>query len=141
MQALPGTLSCGCCDCRYGHDWWALRTRLTCSIRLRISAGTHMRTENVAAFEKNCFFMLKVLQSEYTEYKGRKAPMPRPPRCRRICGVPQVDTFCLISQITFDTQMTAGMDTEVLIIPANIIAALKEKNLYVRCFLYELATS
>ena len=25
-------------------------------------------------------------------------------------------------------------------IPANIIAALKEKNLYVRCFLYELAT-
>ena len=94
MQALPGTLACGCCDCRYGHDRWALRTRLTCSIRLRISAGTHMRTENVAAFEKNCFFLLKVLQSEYTEYKGRKAPMPRPPRCRRICGVPQVDTFC-----------------------------------------------
>ena len=93
MQALPGTLSCGCCDCRYGHDRWALRTRLTCSIRLRISAGTHMRTENVAAL-KNCFFLLKVLQSEYTEYKGRKAPMPRPPRCRRICGVPQVDTFC-----------------------------------------------
>ena len=66
--------------------------------------------------------------------------MPRPPRCRRICGVPQVDTFCLISQITFDTQMTAGMDTDVLIIPANVIAALKEKNLHVRCFLYELAT-
>jgi len=42
MQALPGTLSCGCCDCRYGHDRWALRARLTCSIRLRISAGTHM---------------------------------------------------------------------------------------------------
>ena len=20
--------------------------------------------------------------------------MPRPPRCRQICGVPQVDTFC-----------------------------------------------
>ena len=47
---------------------------------------------------------------------------------------------CVISQITFDTQMTAGMDTDVLIIPANVIAALKEKNLHVRCFLYELAT-
>ena len=23
MQALPGTLSSGCCDCRYGHDRWA----------------------------------------------------------------------------------------------------------------------
>ena len=31
-------------------------------------------------------------------------------------------------------------DTDVLIIPANVIAALKEKNLHVRCFLYELAT-
>ena len=47
---------------------------------------------------------------------------------------------CVISQITFDTQMTAGMDTDVLIIPAIVIAALKEKNLHVRCFLYELAT-
>ena len=47
---------------------------------------------------------------------------------------------CVISQITFDTQMTAGMDTDVLVIPANVIAALKEKNLHVRCFLYELAT-
>lgn len=47
---------------------------------------------------------------------------------------------CVISQITFDTQMTAGMNTDVLIIPANVIAALKEKNLHVRCFLYELAT-
>lgn len=35
---------------------------------------------------------------------------------------------CVISQITFDTQMTAGMDTDVLIIPANVIAALKEKT-------------
>lgn len=34
---------------------------------------------------------------------------------------------CVISQITFDTQMTAGMDTDVLVIPANVIAALKEK--------------
>ena len=47
---------------------------------------------------------------------------------------------CVISQITFDTQMTAGMDTDVLIIPANVIAVLKEQNLHVRCFLYELAT-
>ena len=35
---------------------------------------------------------------------------------------------CVISQITFDTQMTAGMGTDVLIIPANVIAALKEKK-------------
>ena len=48
---------------------------------------------------------------------------------------------CVISQITFDTQMTAPRDTEVLIIPANIVAMLKEQNLAVRCCLYELATA
>ena len=74
MQALPGTLSCGCCDCRYGHDRWALRTRLTCSIRLRISAGTHMRTENVAAFEKIAFFCSKCYNRNIPNTKGGKLP-------------------------------------------------------------------
>ena len=62
MQALPGTLSCGCCDCRYGHDRWALRTRLTCSIRLRISAGTHIRTENVVAFENTVSYEIETVK-------------------------------------------------------------------------------
>ena len=47
---------------------------------------------------------------------------------------------CVISQITFDTQICAQRETEVLIIPASIVAALREQNLPVRCFLYELAT-
>ena len=32
--------------------------------------------------------------------------MPRPPRCRRICGVPQVDTFC----------PNGGKDTEPILL-------------------------
>ena len=47
---------------------------------------------------------------------------------------------CVISQITFNTQVCAQRETEVLIIPASIVAALREQNLLVRCFLYELAT-
>lgn len=46
---------------------------------------------------------------------------------------------CVISQITFDTQMTAQQATEVLVIPAGVIATLSERNLHVRCFLYEMA--
>ena len=46
---------------------------------------------------------------------------------------------CVISQITFDTFMTAKQETEVLIVPANAIALLKERNINVKCFLYELA--
>ncbi|MFR7968510.1 MAG: hypothetical protein ACLU7Q_12650 [Gallintestinimicrobium sp.] len=46
---------------------------------------------------------------------------------------------CVISQITFDTQMTAGMDTDVLIILQMSLLHSGEKS---PCplFLYELAT-
>lgn len=46
---------------------------------------------------------------------------------------------CVISQITFDTFMTAKQETEVLIVPANAVALLKERNINIKCFLYELA--
>ncbi len=36
--------------------------------------------------------------------------------------------------------MIAQQNTELLILPVDIIAPLSEKNIYVRCFLYELAT-
>lgn len=39
-----------------------------------------------------------------------------------------------------DLDLQLQLIADVLIIPANVIAALKEKNLHVRCFLYELAT-
>ena len=87
-----------------------------------------------------CLGMLFVLSGEIRTYllseEGREVTLFRlyP---GQLCVL---SASCVISQITFDTQMTAGMDTDVLIIPANIIAALKEKNLYVRCFLYGLAT-
>ena len=90
--------------------------------------------------DTECLGMLFVLSGEIRAYllseEGREVTLFRlyP---GELCVL---SASCVISQITFDTQMTAGMDTEVLIIPANIIAAIKEKNLYVRCFLYELAT-
>ena len=66
---------------RYGHDRWALRTRLTCSIRLRISAGTHMRTENLAAFENLLFSaqsaiigIYRILREESSHAKTATVP-------------------------------------------------------------------
>ena len=81
------------CEVLSNVDNLTIRTWLTRSLRHRISASTHMRTENVAAFEKIAFSAQSAIIGIY-RYQGRKAPMPRPPRCRRICGVPQVDTFC-----------------------------------------------
>ena len=90
--------------------------------------------------DNECLGMMFVLSGEIRTYllseEGREVTLFRlyP---GELCVL---SASCVISQITFDTQMTAGPDTDVLIIPANVIAALKEQNLHVRCFLYELAT-
>ena len=46
---------------------------------------------------------------------------------------------CIIKQITFDTQLVANEDTEVLIVPANVIEQLAYQNIELRCYLYERA--
>ena len=94
----------------------------------------------VHSSDNECLGMLFILAGEIRTYllseEGREVTLFRlyP---GELCVL---SASCVISQTTFDTQMVAGMDSEVLIIPANIIAALKEQNLHVRCFLYELAT-
>ena len=47
---------------------------------------------------------------------------------------------CVVSQITFDTQMEAEEKSRILIIPSIVLARLKENNIYVRCMIYELLT-
>ena len=54
-------------------------------------------------------------------------------------GLCVLSATCVIDQITFEVQMTAQHDVKALAIPAGITAALKERNIRVRCFLYELA--
>ena len=86
-----------------------------------------------------CLGMLLVLSGEIRTYllsdEGREVTLYRlyPDD---LCVL---SASCVISQITFDTQICAQRETEVLIIPASIVAALRE-HLPVRCFLYELAT-
>lgn len=90
--------------------------------------------------DKECLGLLLVLSGEIRTFllsdEGREVTLFRlyP---NDFCVL---SASCVISQITFDTQMTAQKDTDVLVIPAYILAALKEQNIYVRCFLYELAT-
>ena len=94
----------------------------------------------VYSSERECLGMLFVMQGEMRTYllseEGREVTLFRiyP---NDLCVL---SASCVISQISFDTQMSAQKDTEALIIPPNIVLFLKEKNLSVRCFLYELAT-
>lgn len=94
----------------------------------------------VYSSERECLGMLFVMQGEVRTYllseEGREVTLFRiyP---NDLCVL---TASCVISQISFDTQMSAQKDTEALMIPPNIVLLLKEKNLSVRCFLYELAT-
>lgn len=47
---------------------------------------------------------------------------------------------CVIRQITFDVQLVADEETEMLVINANTFKRLTQKNIYVECCLYKLAT-
>ena len=87
-----------------------------------------------------CLGMLLVLSGEIRTYiisdEGREVTLFRLYQ-NDLCVL---SASCVISQITFETQMVAQETTEALIIPVNVIGALKEQNIQVRCFLYELAT-
>lgn len=48
---------------------------------------------------------------------------------------------CVISQITFETLMTAEQDTELLIVASGAFGELTKQNINVRCFMYEQAIS
>ncbi len=47
---------------------------------------------------------------------------------------------CVISQITFNTEITVEKDCDLLIINSGVFAELTENNIYARCFMFELAT-
>ena len=47
---------------------------------------------------------------------------------------------CILYQITFDTQMVVEEDSRILIIPTTVLAGLKENNIYVRSFIFEVLT-
>ena len=120
--------------------WLSLTEQEKETIRRSAFVRHYEKGAFVHSSDNECLGMLVVLSGEIRTYllsdEGREVTLFRlyP---GELCVL---SASCVISQITFDTQMTAGPDTEVLIIPANIIAALKEKNLHVRCFLYELTT-
>lgn len=95
--------------------------------------------EFIHSSENECLGMLYVISGEIRTYllseEGKEVTLFRLYQ-GDICVL---STSCVINQITFDTYITAKKKTVILIIPSNVTALLKEKNLDIKCFLYELA--
>ena len=109
-------------------------------IRQRAFVNNYGKGTIINNCNSECLGMLLVLSGEIRTYlfseEGREVTLFRL-YSGDLCVL---SASCVISQITFETQMIAQQDTKALIVPVDIIAALKEKNVHVRCFLYELAT-
>ena len=87
----------------------------------------YQKGTRVYSSERECQGMLFVMQGEMRTYllseEGREVTLFRiyP---NDLCVL---SASCVISQISFDTQMSAQKDTEALMIPPNIVLLLKEK--------------
>ncbi len=46
---------------------------------------------------------------------------------------------CLLSQISFETQLVVSKAAEIMIIPSSVFGRLTEQNIYVRCYMLEVA--
>ena len=51
-----------------------------------------------------------------------------------------ITASCVISQLTFDTVVTAERETVLWVIPANVLERLAESNVHVKAYMYELLT-
>ncbi len=47
---------------------------------------------------------------------------------------------CVIRQITFDVELTADVETELLVVNAHTFKQLSDENVHVECCMYKLAT-
>lgn len=47
---------------------------------------------------------------------------------------------CVISQLTFDTIISAEEETTIWVIPPHVLGKLSESNIYVKAYVYELLT-
>lgn len=109
-------------------------------VRQRAFVNQYEKGTIINNCNNECLGMLLVLSGEIRTYllseEGREVTLFRL-YSGDLCVL---SASCVISQITFETQMIAQQNTKALIVPVDVIASLREKNIHFRCFLYELAT-
>ena len=87
-----------------------------------------------------CLGLIHILEGELRAYilsrEGREITLFR--LKEGDTGV--LSASCALSQIRFETHLAAQAESDILLKPSRVFGSLTEKNVYVRCFAYELAT-
>lgn len=88
--------------------------------------------------DDNCLGMIMMLEGEIRTYvlspEGREITLFR--LYKNDCCV--MSASCVIKELNFSSQMIAEKDCKILVISSGIFSRLAEKNIYVKCYMYEV---
>ena len=97
----------------------------------------YQKDELIYSHDHECLGLIKILSGEIRTFmlsdEGREIVLYR----LKAGDTDVLSASCVVNQITFETQMVAESDCEILIIPAVYLSGFKENNLYVRCSIFE----
>ena len=97
----------------------------------------YQKDELIYSHDHECLGLIKVLSGEIRTFmlsdEGREIVLYR----LKAGDTDVLSASCVVNQITFETQMVAESNCEILIIPAVYLSNFKENSLYVRCFIFE----
>ncbi len=117
--------------------WGALTAREQETMCACAQIRCYAEGELIYSKEQECLGLIRVLSGAIRTFmlsdEGREV---------RLYRVDKNDTdvlsaSCVMSRITFETQMVADENCTLLIVPAVCLKTFKENNLHVRCFLFE----
>ena len=100
----------------------------------------YARHAPVRAAGDSCLGILYVktggLRLSLLSEEGREASIAR-------LGAGQVcvlSASCVLSAVTFDVEITAEEESDILVLPSHVFGPLMAENIYVECFVYRTAT-
>lgn len=121
--------------------FWPRLSKEECDLLHRSCNLRHFKKNTVIhGFEEECLGMIRVvsgmLRVAIISEEGREITLLRV-SAGEYCVL---SASCMIHQITFNTQITTEDDTNLLVVNTAAFKWLTERNIYARCFMYELFT-
>lgn len=99
----------------------------------------YSKGESIHSCDKNCLGMVYIISGKIKLYllsdEGKEVTLfylGKGETC-------VLAASCVLSHITFQSELSAAEDTELLIVPASVFSKLINNNIYVRCYTYELS--
>ena len=117
--------------------WNALTDREREAARRSTTLRRYPAGSIIHSRDRECLGLIRVLSGKVRSFmlseEGREITLYQ----LKAGDLDVLSASCVVSQITFETQLVADTDCEIMILPASCLAGFKQNNLAVRCFIFE----